>query len=272
MSRRGSGSARPPRDANARRSPAERPTADQRNDATNGRGAGDPFTSGSGRRLAVASAELAERDPVIADLFARHGPCRLRASAPVASRFGSLVRSISFQQLAGGAARAIHGRLVATLDGDVTPERVLTAGDGTLRATGLSAAKVLAIVDLATKVQDGTVALGRLGFMDDESVVETLAQVRGVGRWTAEMFLMTSLGRLDVWPVGDLGVRAGYAWAWELAATPAPRDLAGLGERFRPHRSIVAWYCWRAMEDKWASERATRRHAAPREACGGEIA
>jgi DNA-3-methyladenine glycosylase II len=176
------------------------------------------------------------------------GPPNLRRSGPPQSHFAALVRSICGQQLAGSAARAIHGRFVAQLGGDVTPERVLARSPEDLRAVGLSGAKVASIRDLAQRAQSGEVALDRIARAKDEEVVRQLVTVRGVGRWTAEMFLIFQLGRLDVWPVGDLGVRNGYGRIYGLVPAPTARELEPLGEAFRPYRSVAAWYCWRAMD------------------------
>ena len=162
-------------------------------------------------------------------------------------RFGALVRAIVYQQLAGNAAAAIHGRVRACVDGPLTPEAVARVPDERLRAAGLSAAKLASIRDLTAKVLDGTIPLERLGGMGDDEIVRRLSEVRGIGRWTAEMFLLFELRRLDVWPTGDLGVRSGYALAWGLDDPPTPRQLEPLGDRFRPFRSVAAWYCWEAV-------------------------
>jgi DNA-3-methyladenine glycosylase II len=201
-------------------------------------------------RLSAAQAaeELARRDPVLKALHVAHGPPRFGRPAPVGERFAALARSIVYQQLAGRAAASIHGRLVAAVGGEVTPERLLATPVEDLRACGLSAAKTAALVDLAGKVASGVVELGDVGRRSDEEVVARLVQVRGVGVWTAEMFLLFTLGRLDVWPVGDYGVRVGYGRAWGLPAAPTPKELAGHGDRFRPYRSVAAWYCWRAVD------------------------
>ena len=116
-----------------------------------------------------------------------------------------------------------------------------------LRAVGLSGSKTASIRDLADKILSGEVKLARVGRLADDEIVEQLTRVRGIGRWTAEMFLMFQLGRLDVWPVDDLGVRKGYALIYGLAALPPPKELEVLGEVYRPYRSIAAWYCWRAV-------------------------
>jgi DNA-3-methyladenine glycosylase II len=190
---------------------------------------------------------LADRDPVIAKLISDAGPMRLRRAEM--SPFAALVRAIVYQQLAGPAARAIHGRLVAALDGEVEPSALLALSDETLRAVGLSANKVLSMRDLAAKVLDGTVVLSprSLSRRSDEEITTRLSAVRGIGRWSAEMFLIFQLRRLDVWPVGDLGVRRGYGLAWHVP-TPTARELEPLGDPYRPYRTVVAWYCWRAAE------------------------
>jgi DNA-3-methyladenine glycosylase II len=195
----------------------------------------------------AAAQLLAERDPVIARLLTEAGPPSF--PVPTETHFGTLVRAVTFQQLAGPAARAIHGRLIAALDGNVAPEALLALPDETLRAVGLSGAKVASLRDLSAKVLDGTVVLEPrpLARLSDAEITARLSSVRGIGRWTAEMFLMFQLRRLDVWPTGDLGVRRGYALAWGVP-TPTPKQLDDLGEPYHPYRSVVAWYCWRAAE------------------------
>jgi DNA-3-methyladenine glycosylase II len=199
-----------------------------------------------------ASFELARRDPVLAALVERHRPMRLGPRTPVDARFEAIARSIVYQQLAGRAAAAIWGRTRALADQaegrPLQPADVLALDDAALRGAGLSGAKVAALRDLAVKTGTGLVRLDRLGRMGDDEVVDELVQVRGVGPWTAHMFLLFHLRRLDVWPTGDLGVRAGYRIAWKLDEIPSPRQLAELGEPFRPYRSVVAWYCWRAVD------------------------
>lgn len=194
-----------------------------------------------------AARQLAERDPVIARLVADSGPPSL--PPPTETHFGTLVRAITYQQLAGSAARAIHGRLIAALGGTVDPEGVAALSEQSLRSAGLSAAKVASLRDLAAKVLDGTVVLDhrRLARMTDDEIAARLSGVRGIGQWTAQMFLIFQLRRLDVWPTGDLGVRRGYGLAWGVPM-PTPKQLDGLGEPYHPYRSIVAWYCWRAAE------------------------
>jgi DNA-3-methyladenine glycosylase II len=194
-----------------------------------------------------AARQLADRDPVVARLVAEAGPLSL--PVPTETHFATLVRAITYQQLAGAAARAIHGRLIAALDGDISPGRLLALPAEALRGAGLSGAKAASLRDLSAKVLDGTVVLEprRLARLTDGEVVTQLSSVRGIGRWTAEMFLIFQLRRLDVWPAGDLGVRRGYGLAWGVPM-PTPKQLDALGEPYRPYRSVVAWYCWRAAE------------------------
>ncbi len=161
--------------------------------------------------------------------------------------FGSLARSILYQQLAGRAAAAIHARFVEAIGGRVTPQAVLAVAPELLRSAGLSGNKAAAIVDLATKASDGTVPLEALDELEDEEIISRLSMVRGIGRWTAEMFLMFELQRPDVWPVDDYGVRNGWTIIHSLPELIKPRELREQGERFRPYRSFAAWYCWQAV-------------------------
>jgi DNA-3-methyladenine glycosylase II len=206
-----------------------------------------PRSDRRARSYPAAAAILAERDPVLRRLVTEAGPPVVRP--PTDSHFGALVRAVVYQQLAGAAATAIHGRLVAALGGEVTPERLLSLPADTLRAAGLSGNKTLSLQDLAAKVLDGTVVLDPAGLRaeSDADMVARLSAVRGIGKWTAEMFLMFQLRRLDVWPTGDLGVRKGFGLAWQIP-TPTPKELDPLGDPYRPYRSVVAWYCWRAAE------------------------
>jgi DNA-3-methyladenine glycosylase II len=190
---------------------------------------------------------LATRDPAIARLVETAGPPRLPRSQQ--THFASLVEAIVYQQLAGAAASAIHRRLVAALDAQVEPEPLVALSDEAMRAAGLSGNKTASLRDLAAKVLDGTVVLSPRGIsrQSDAEIVTRLSTVRGIGRWTAEMFLIFQLRRMDVWPTGDLGVRRGYGLAWNVPM-PSARELEPLGEPFRPYRTVVAWYCWRAAE------------------------
>jgi DNA-3-methyladenine glycosylase II len=201
------------------------------------------------RRVSHAEAArlLAERVPEMAALVAAAGPIKLRP--PQESSFAALVRAITYQQLAGAAAATIHGRLLVALDGKVEPAAMLALSDEAMRAAGLSGNKTASLRDLATKVLDGTVVLEprRIGRESDDEVISRLTAVRGIGEWTAQMFLIFQLRRLDVWPTGDLGVRKGYGLAWRIP-TPTAKELGPLGDELRPFRSVAAWYCWRAAE------------------------
>jgi DNA-3-methyladenine glycosylase II len=198
--------------------------------------------------LAAAAAEIARRDNVMARLMKRTGAVRL--GRPSADHFAALAESIVYQQLAGAAAAAIHGRFVALFNGKLSPKAVLALRPARLRAVGLSGNKTASIRDLAAKVANGTVPLDRIGRLSDEEIVARLSVVRGIGRWTAEMFLIFQLRRLDVWPVSDYGVRKGYSLAYGLRDLLTPKELQGKGERFRPYRTVAAWYCWQAVHEE----------------------
>lgn len=189
---------------------------------------------------------VARRDPAIARLIKAAGPLELRD--PLPDGFAALVRSIMYQQLAGAAASTIHGRFLKLFSDGLSPAAVLALPEGAMRSAGVSGAKAAAIADLALKVSDGTVPLHDVDALSDDELVARLVLVRGIGRWTAEMFLMFQLGRLDVWPVDDYGVRKGWALAHKLKEPPAPRVLQAEGDQFRPYRSIAALYCWRAVD------------------------
>ena len=196
----------------------------------------------------AAAHDLADRHDVSAALLARHGPPRLRPGAPPSRRFEALASSIAYQQLAGRAAEVIWGRVLECVGAPFTPEAVLAAGFDELRATGLSTAKATSLLDLADKVHLGTVRLDRIGRLGDAAIVEHLTVVRGIGPWTAQMFLLFELRRLDVWPTGDYGVRAGFARAFSLDELPDEREMGLLGEPFAPYRSVLAWWCWREVD------------------------
>jgi len=192
-----------------------------------------------------AIAAISAKDARFGAFIARAGVYAPRAGS--GDYFAALARSIMYQQLAGRAAAAIHARFVEALGGTVTPQAVLAASPETLRGAGLSANKAAAVYDLALKSTDGTVPLDELTELDDEEIITRLSAVRGIGRWTAEMFLMFELRRPDIWPVDDYGVRNGWTLIHALPALIKPADLRAAGEAFRPYRSVVAWYCWQAV-------------------------
>ncbi len=197
---------------------------------------------------AAAADVLAAADPQLAVVIERAGPPTLRRGRPRREHFAELARMVCYQQLAGRAAASIHGRFEALFDDVPTPEAVLSLPIDRLRGAGLSGSKAASIRDLADKVLAGDVRLARIGRLPDDEIVRELTLVRGIGRWTAEMFLMFQLGRMDIWPVDDFGVRKGYARMHELAELPTAKALEPLGDPYHPFRSIAAWYCWRAAD------------------------
>lgn len=201
-------------------------------------------------KLEAAAAELAKRDRVMKRMLRDHGVPELRRRRPRRPHFAELCRMICYQQLAGRAAAAIHGRFEALFDGAPTPEAVLALSVEQMRSVGLSAAKAASICDLAEKVVQGLVELDRVAKLPDDEVIRELVLVRGIGEWTAQMFLMFQMGRLDVWPTLDLGVRAGFAHLYGLDPVPTPKQLEPLGDPFRPYRSLVGWWCWAAVDTK----------------------
>ncbi len=195
---------------------------------------------------AAARRHLTEADPALARVIAEIGPVKFVHRR---ERFPALVRAIIFQQLAGAAAAAILERFIrATGAGRFpTPAQVLAASDETLRAAGLSRGKMAYLRDLATHVQNGSINFHRFPRMSDDEIVEHLTAVNGIGRWTAEMFLMFNLLRPDVLPVGDLGVRNAAGRLYAMAKPPTPTELREIGERWRPFRSAASWYLWQSL-------------------------
>lgn len=200
------------------------------------------------RNASQVATFIVRRDPAFRTLVRSVGPPPTRRSAKVEQRFGHLARSITFQLLATQAAATIHARVEALCNDEVSPAAILRAGHDRLRAAGLSNAKAAAMLDLARRTSDGELRLERHGRLDDDAVLREVVAVRGVGPWTAQMYLMHTLARRDVWPVGDYGVRAGWSVLHGHHDTIDARALAGEGERFLGERSAVAWYCWRAVE------------------------
>ena len=198
-------------------------------------------------------AHLAAADPVMARLIAAVGSYGLVPKAADAP-FRHLARAITYQQLNGVAAGTIFRRLIALFHPDdpeafPTPAQLLAMPEARLRAAGYSGSKVAALKDLAAKALDGTVPdTATLLPLDDDAIVARLTAVRGIGRWTVEMMLMFQLGRPDVLPIDDFGVRNGFRLAYGLRAMPAPRALAAFGARWAPQRSAAAWYLWRACD------------------------
>jgi 3-methyladenine DNA glycosylase/8-oxoguanine DNA glycosylase len=188
--------------------------------------------------------------PKMAELIARSRRYNIMPAVSIRP-FDALAESIAYQQLSGKAAATIFGRVRALYPKRkwLDPEQLLATPDQTLRAAGLSRAKTAALKDLAAKTIDGTVPSGRalIGMTDDE-IIARLTTVRGIGRWTVEMLLLFDLGRPDVWPVDDYGVRKGFAKTFRRRKLPTPKQLMKFGEKWRPYRSAAAWYFWRALD------------------------
>src|SRR5438874_10182093 len=194
---------------------------------------------------------LTKADKVLARLIRKVGPCGLKARKRC-SPFQALVQSVAHQQLNGTAANTILGRVLALYPRRKfpTPGDVLATPDEKLRGAGLSRAKVAAIKDIAAKTISGLVPASRAAMakMTEAEIIERLTTVRGVGPWTVEMLLIFTLGRLDVLPVSDYGVRKGFALTYGWKELPKPKELLEFGERWRPHRTTAAWYFWRALD------------------------
>ncbi|PYK31172.1 MAG: DNA-3-methyladenine glycosylase 2 family protein [Verrucomicrobia bacterium] len=198
-----------------------------------------------------AHRHLAASDPRMAQLIASSRRYELKPNGSVRP-FDALAESIAYQQLSGKAAATIWKRVRAIYGKrkHLDPKQVLKTPDRKLRAAGLSGSKVAALKDLAAKTIDGTVPTARaLAKMSDEEIVERLIQVRGIGRWTAEMLLLFDLARPDVWPIHDYGVQKGFAKTFGKRKLPTPKQLLKLGKKFAPHRSVAAWHFWRALDN-----------------------
>jgi 3-methyladenine DNA glycosylase/8-oxoguanine DNA glycosylase len=191
--------------------------------------------------------EIARRDRAFKPIIELAGPPPRRRNAPVDDRFASLVRAITFQLLATKAAGTIHGRVHELCGSTVSVDTILTAGVDQLRGAGLSRTKAQAMVDLAGRVRDQQVQLARHGRMSDLAILQEVTTVRGIGPWTAQMYLMTTLARADVWPVGDFGVRSGWSLLHGDGEIITEQALRGAGEKFEGLRTAVAWYCWEAV-------------------------
>ncbi|MHB8508690.1 MAG: DNA-3-methyladenine glycosylase family protein [Candidatus Dormibacteria bacterium] len=195
--------------------------------------------------LSVATRAVAAADPMMGRFVALAGHCRIHEGE--VDNFTALVRSIVFQQLAGAAATTIFSRLVTSVGGEVTPAALGRVDDSSLRGVGLSSAKLISIRDLAARVETGDVPLHDVADMTDAEITARLVGVRGIGPWTAQMFLLFQLRRADVWPTGDLGVRAGHRLIYGLPEMFSAKAMGPAGERFQPYRSVAAWYCWEAV-------------------------
>ena len=196
---------------------------------------------------------LARRDPVLRDLMRAHGPCGL-AARQHADPFKALARAIVGQQLSAKAAATIFSRFEALFEAFPTPAQVLAVSEDRLRGVGLSSQKLGYLRDLCGRILEGELPLDVFDRMDDEGVIETLTQVKGIGRWTAEMFLIFRLQRPDVLPLGDLGIAKAVQRAYKLRKAPSPDRLTRIGEAWRPYRSVACWYLWASLNNEPTKE------------------
>jgi DNA-3-methyladenine glycosylase II len=192
-----------------------------------------------------AIVHLRRADPVMGSIIDRVGDYRIRYREP---DYETLVKSIVFQQLSGKVAAVIFDRLATAARGPLTPERILKMRPSRMRTLGLSVRKIEYIRDLARHARSGSVTFDELPQLDDETVIERLTEVRGIGVWTVQMFLMFALRRADVLPIGDLGIRAAVRKAYGLAEMPTPSELEAMGARWKPYRTVASWYLWRSLE------------------------
>lgn len=197
-----------------------------------------------------AVAQICDADKKFIPIVEASALCPIGWMPSERSHFESLVESVISQQLAIRAADTIHARLVSIAGGKVTPAKIAKLEQDDLRTAGLSGAKAKTIQGLSRAALSGEVDINKLHLLDDELVSEQLNSLWGIGPWTVDMFMMFQLGRLDTWPTGDLGVRRGWEKIHRLKEQVEPKKLDVRGDKFRPHRSVVAWYCWRAVEDK----------------------
>lgn len=192
---------------------------------------------------------LLRKDPVLAAVIRAHGACGL-AAAQRADHFSALVRAIVFQQLSTKAASTIYGRLIALVPGGApTPEALAAVTDEQFRAAGISRQKGVYLRDLCARVLSGALDLDALESMPDEAVITALVQVKGIGRWSAEMFLMFRLHRPDVLPVGDLGIVNAIRKVYGLRKKPTADRIRRIGDAWRPYRSVASWYLWRSLDN-----------------------
>jgi len=195
-----------------------------------------------------AIAHLKRVDPVLADVITRVGRCTLSPRTEW-THFDALVRSIVYQQLSGKAAATIHGRVLGLVgDGAEAPRKIVATSHDALRAAGLSTAKARYVRNLAEHVLDGSLPVQSLHELSDDEIIGALTQVKGIGRWSAQMFLMFRLGRPDVLPELDLGVQKGIQKAYRLRRLPTPKQVLRRGEKWAPYRTIASWYMWRVLE------------------------
>ena len=196
-------------------------------------------------------ADLSSKDRRLAAIIAAHPLCTVGRNPKPISHFEALVESVISQQLAVKAAETIHARVVKIAGGKISPKKILAISQSQMREAGVSGAKFKTIQGLADATQSKRIKVDELHEIDsDEEIFSQLTSLWGIGPWTVDMFMMFQLGRLDIWPTGDLGVRRGFEKIFKLSQEITPKELDRKGEKFKPYRSVVAWYCWRALEKK----------------------
>jgi DNA-3-methyladenine glycosylase II len=195
--------------------------------------------------MKLATAHLCKADPILAAIIEKVGPCGLVSREPT---FETLARSITFQQLSGKAAGTIFERLRRAVGRRFTATAFLKLSERELRACGLSRQKIASLMDLAEHVASRRISFSKLQDLSDEEIIEMLSQVRGVGVWTAQMFLMFALKRPNVLPTGDLGIRNAIRKAYGLDETPKPTEIAKYAEKWHPHCTVACWYLWRSLD------------------------
>ena len=206
-----------------------------------------PIVSERAMRLAVA--DLSQRDRRLGAVIAAHPLCTIGRNPKPISHFESLLESVISQQLAVKAADTIHSRVVKLAGGKISPAKVLQISETAMREAGVSGAKFKTIQGLADAAQSKQININKLHEIEsDQAIFDQLTSLWGIGPWTVDMCMMFQLGRLDIWPTGDLGVRRGYEKIYKLKEEITPKELDKKGDKFKPYRSIVAWYCWRALE------------------------
>jgi len=205
----------------------------------------------SAQKMKKAIAHISSVDAKMATHISNHPLCTIGRTPSPETHFESLVSSVISQQLAIKAAMTIHDRLKDLSGGTITPAKVAKLKEVDLRAVGVSGAKAKTILGLCYAALSGDIAINELHLIDDDEVIfDQLTSLWGIGPWTVDMFMMFQLGRLDIWPTGDLGVRRGWERIHKLKEEIEPKALELKGEKFRPYRSVVAWYCWRAVDSK----------------------
>jgi DNA-3-methyladenine glycosylase II len=201
----------------------------------------------SEQKMRKIVAELSSRDKKLAKVISEHKLCTIGRNPKPVTHFESLVESVISQQLAVKAADTIYGRVKKLAIGQVTPKRIVGISESQMREAGVSAAKFKAIQGLASAALEKEININKLHEIEsDEEIFNQLTSLWGIGPWTVDMFMIFQLGRLDIWPTGDLGVRRGWETIYKLPEKITPVELEKKGEKFRPYRSVVGWYCWRA--------------------------